>query len=74
MWQAHVQRDAGGLRPRRHALRGDLLRQFGRALHGQPAEIAADQVAAAQGDHGNEEQREPALRFHGGKDCLARAL
>jgi hypothetical protein len=43
-------------------------------LQRQAAKIAADQVTFAQGDHGDEEQREPALRLQRSKDGWARAL
>src|ERR1700746_1895469 len=53
--------------PGGHGLRCDLGLQFRRALQGQAAEIAADQKVSAEGNHGNEEQREPTLRFHCGE-------
>src|SRR5215469_13069691 len=60
--------------PGGHGLRGDLGLQFRRALQRQAAEIAADQKVSAQGNHGNEEQREPALRLHCGEHGRAVAL
>jgi hypothetical protein len=57
-----------------HHLRGNLLLQFRRALQGQSAKITADQEVAAERDHRNKEQGEPALRFHGSENGRAAAL
>jgi hypothetical protein len=62
------------LRTRGHRLRFDLRFQFRRTLQRQSAQVAPDQMAAAQRNHRNEEQREPPFRFHRREHGRPRAL